>query len=379
VDEVRKHLSELTRLEKVEEMVTRPGRSDVVRLMTLHRAKGLEARVVFLADPTDSNPPLPKAWIDRSTDPPRAHVVVERKTGPFSKEEIARPLDWDEKCAREQEFLEREDERLLYVAATRAREALVVSFRKNKNGAIGGPWARLDPYVRRELPRPAAPPPPVIRRGGVGLGHDLEDFRSRRAQRLAAGSVPTYSVTSVTALAHAAVDAAERPFASATGRGMSWGSALHRLLEAAMRDPQLDLPAYAANVLAEEDRPPEDLEDAIAAVEGVRRSALWKRALSAKTCLVEVPFAVTLPVTAEPARPSETILSGAIDLVFEEPAGWVLVDYKSDTISDNLEALVRFYEPQLAYYRRVWRDLSGRPTRAGLFFLHTGQEVWLEE
>ena len=79
--EIVRRLRALTDAGDVEEMVTRPGRSNVVRLMTLHRAKGLEARVVFLADPTDPNPPPPRAWIDRTTDPARAHILVERKTG----------------------------------------------------------------------------------------------------------------------------------------------------------------------------------------------------------------------------------------------------------------------------------------------------------
>jgi len=77
--------------------------------------------------------------------------------------------------------------------------------------------------------------------------------------------------------------------------------------------------------------------------------------------------------------PAESLLTGAIDLVFEEDDGWVLVDYKTDTVAGNLDDLVRYYSPQIARYRRVWRDGTGRPTRAGLYFVHTGQEVWLDE
>ena len=378
--QVVRSLAELAGQDKIEEMVTRPTRSDAVRLMTLHRAKGLEARFVFLADPTDPNPPGPRLWVDRAADPPRAHVLVERKTGLHGKEEIARPAGWDEKCALEKEFLEREEERLLYVAATRACDALIVSFRRNKAGEVGGPWRALDPWIRTELPRAVSHIEPPSTPPGR-LASELEAFRSRRAERLAVCARPTFSTTSVTALAHAGVDPAARPFVSATGRGMSWGSALHRLLEASMRNADLDLPAFAANVLREEDRPAEDLAEALAAVEGVRRSSLWKRALVSRRCLVEVPFAVSVP-SAELGLvegPTETLLSGAIDLVFEESGGWVLVDYKSDTVEDNLDALVSFYRPQLACYRRVWSELTGRPTRAGLFFLDGGREVWLEE
>ncbi len=378
--EIVRRLRELTEDDKVEEMVTRPGRSDVVRLMTLHRAKGLEARVVFLADPSDSQDRSPNLWIDRSSEPACAHVLVERKPGGFSSpEEIARPRDWELKRDREREFLDRENERLLYVAATRAREALVVSFRRNKNGDVGGPWKRLDPHIARELPRTAAAArlAPALNR--QSLAAELEQFRSLRRDRQSVSSRPSYAAATVTAIAHRPEKGDARPFASATGKGMSWGSSLHRILEAVMRDPALDLRAFAANVLAEEDRPPEDLDEALEAVEGVRGSPLWKRALASQRCLVEVPFSLSVPSAdlGVDDGPAETLLSGAIDLVFEEDSGWVLVDYKSDTVRDNLDALVRFYEPQLAHYRRVWQETTGRPTRAGLFFLDGGREVWL--
>ncbi|HSS43848.1 MAG TPA: hypothetical protein VLO07_00795, partial [Thermoanaerobaculia bacterium] len=64
---------------------------------------------------------------------------------------------------------------------------------------------------------------------------------------------------------------------------------------------------------------------------------------------------------------------------FEEGPGWAIVDYKSDTVADNLAELVRFYRPQVELYRRYWQQLTGRPTRAGLFFLQTGQERWVDE
>jgi ATP-dependent helicase/nuclease subunit A len=162
---------------------------------------------------------------------------------------------------------------------------------------------------------------------------------------------------------------------------MSWGSVIHRLLEGLMRDATLDLRAYAANVLTEEERPPQDLEEAVRLVEGVRASPLWNRALAARRRYVEVPFAVTVPSASlgDAPGPQQMLLTGALDLVFEEEDGWRIVDYKSDTIAGNLDALVAFYKPQIAHYRRYWQQLTGRPTTAGLFFVSTGQEVWISE
>ena len=143
----------------------------------------------------------------------------------------------------------------------------------------------------------------------------------------------------------------EKPVWEATGRGMSWGRVLHGALEAAMRDPKLDLALHAANLLAAEERPPGDLADVLRVVEGVRASPLWKRALAAKRRFAEVPFA--LPVAPSELgladAPDATVLQGTIDLVFEEEGGWVLVDYKSDTVTPaNRPALVAFYTPQIA-------------------------------
>jgi ATP-dependent helicase/nuclease subunit A len=93
---------------------------------------------------------------------------------------------------------------------------------------------------------------------------------------------------------------------------------------------------------------------------------------------VEVPFALHVDSAEIRAAegPARTLLQGAIDLAFEEDTGWVLVDYKSDTIAGNLEELVAFYSPQIELYRRYWEKLTGRPTAAGLYFVDTGEEVW---
>jgi len=51
---------------EVESLPLEPGRTDVVRLMNLHRAKGLEANVVFLADPGGSVRPRVDVHVERS-------------------------------------------------------------------------------------------------------------------------------------------------------------------------------------------------------------------------------------------------------------------------------------------------------------------------
>jgi ATP-dependent helicase/nuclease subunit A len=161
---------------------------------------------------------------------------------------------------------------------------------------------------------------------------------------------------------------------------MSWGRVIHRLLEGAMKDPSLDLPLFAANLLAEEGRPTDDRDAAVDLVRAMIGSPLWQRALAARRRFTEVPFALMAPSgeLGFAGAPAETLLQGAIDLAFEEESGWTIVDYKSDTIAGNLDELVSFYSPQIELYRRYWEKLTGRPTKAGLFFVQTGDEVWPE-
>jgi ATP-dependent exoDNAse (exonuclease V) beta subunit len=122
--------------------------SDGVRLMTVHKAKGLEFPVVVLADPTCK---LSRAEAGRWLDAERG--VCALKLGGWS------PVDLTLHDAEESARDKAESERLTYVAATRARDLLVVP--AIGDGPYDGGW--LDPLMQaiyppeadRRLPKPA--------------------------------------------------------------------------------------------------------------------------------------------------------------------------------------------------------------------------------
>jgi len=129
--------------------------TDAVQLLTIHGAKGLEARAVFVVDSQGEAPRAQSATllIDWPADAPHPHrcafIASEARCPPS-----LRALMDEERAGRAREELN-----ALYVAMTRARERLLFSATV-PYGAPPGPsaWQRLaDAGAPRRDPPPAAP------------------------------------------------------------------------------------------------------------------------------------------------------------------------------------------------------------------------------
>ena len=98
-------------------------------------------------------------------------------------------------------------------------------------------------------------------------------------------------------------------------------------------------------------------------VERFRHGALAERI--ARASRVEREFGFRMAV-------EDVILSGQIDLWFEEGGELVLVDYKTDRTDQRLDS----YALQLRFYAMALEKLTGKPPdRALLMFLRSGREV----
>lgn len=184
----------------------------------------------------------------------------------------------------------------------------------------------------------------------------------------------SWQVESVTATSHRGAPPGHPPQEGRTREpdtGMAWGTLVHALLEHAMRGPHRARPHLERLATWLTMGNPElrrVVPEALDTVERVMASDFWQRALAAEERLVEVPFAVT--VTAEGAPPR--ILHGIIDLALRFPAGWELIDYKTDQLP--LEALVERYGSQVRQYAQHWAALTGwAVTYAGLYAIRDGQ------
>jgi ATP-dependent exoDNAse (exonuclease V) beta subunit len=237
---------------------------------------------------------------------------------------------------------------------------LVVGFRTSK-GAVAGAWRELASRVRDrfvpagktagEAPAPSMRPAEVM------------DF----AAKFEHARVASYSVTPITKIAHGSHDELVKA-EEGLGKGTSWGRVLHRLFEAMLRYESLDVRLYASNLLKDEERDPVELSEVMRVVEAVRGSNLWARVKAADERYVEIPFALTV---------DNSLLHGTIDLVFREGNQWFIVDYKSDSTKNRIDALVAYYKPQVEHYARFWSQLTNAPTSAGLFFVDDTIERWV--
>ncbi len=373
---------------EVDSLPLEPGRGDVVRLMNLHKVKGLEAPVVFLADPLGGYPPRVDVRVVRrgapGVDAPAGgqdavgyfRITDERQSGAKT---LAEPVDWETHEAEERAYLEAEQDRLLYVAATRARDMLVVSRYGGKGrGKITPAWDVLTAKMADapELVVPDHVEPPA--------GRDVDLSASAAASAAAAArqaheraEEPSWTTTSVTAevrrLPRMAVGPAEAiDEADATraviadtpshraDAGMAWGTLVHGLLEHAMRHrdaTRADLRRLAMWLTVEEPQLRAVIELALDTVEAVARADFWGEARAAAECHEEVPFAVRRVIGGTPR-----VVTGVIDLVHRDGDGWRVVDYKTDVEPDD--AAQRRYAEQVRQYAAAWEAVASAPVRS---------------
>ncbi|MGI6550420.1 MAG: UvrD-helicase domain-containing protein [Syntrophomonadales bacterium] len=357
-----------------EDITVTPEMDDAVRLMNLHKAKGLEAPVVFLAHPGKTVNREPSSHIDRQAGIPVGYYVVEKK-GPFNSSQVlGYPLQWEEHLEKEMEYTAAEEIRLLYVAATRARNLLVVSCYEGKPEKSA--WVKLEGFCSGlpELEDVKAKKPDTPNRTNLPPD-DLQNARKRFFESNTAIIAPSYSITSVKQIVQSS---STRPAAEKTGKGAGWGLVIHRVLAALAAGPVPDLELLVENALAEEERSPEEKDEVLLLLQGITKSSLWQRLSQSSRRFMEIPF--SNKVTDDSLGiPGGTIVNGVIDLVFEEAGGWVIADYKTDAITspEKLQELTVYYAPQVKLYTRFWESLTGEKVKeAGMYFTSVGE--WVE-
>ncbi len=382
----------------IESLPLEPGRQDVVRIMNLHRVKGLEAPVVFLADPSHGFVFPPEVRIVREGGVSRGFMKIEwRSDETYARQLIGMPVDWSAHEAVEQRYREAEVIRLLYVAATRARDLLVVGqWDKAAGNRAWGEFASFlsncpELVIPPALRKPHRPLPDVSTRVRAKASAVRDERTSRLRQ-------PSWAVTRVTDEAHhhgpsgrIREQLEDEPTVSASigpddssllhetsshraDAGYAWGLLIHGLLEHAMRHQgtsRADLERLALWLTVETPDLRPHIAHAVDVVEGVSKAPFWQEANKGPERHVEVPFAIRqIDSSGVP-----TVVRGVIDLVYRQDNGWHILDYKTDRVKDPAE-LVGRYRDQIEQYADAWSDITATTRPAGsLYSVRAAQAV----
>ena len=347
---------------------------DAVRVMTVHGAKGLEFPILVLAGLNSSGTRGPGAVL---FDHKGGRVEV--KVG--SRESSFQTAGYEDLAESDKTREQEQDVRLMYVAATRARDHLIVSLYRNSRGK-NSPAARFEEFME-------------------GAGYLWEPFDSSKVEERPSPDSPVAIGTSDTPAARdqwakersAVYAARSRPFSAAATRlaqeakdeqdipdepwrrgraGTSIGRAVHAVLQV------VDL--RTGNGL-------EDIAKAQAAAEGVpgraddiarlvRRaldSPLVKRALESGRWWRETPVAG--PV-------GDGIVEGFIDLLFKEEDSFVIVDYKTDALGSDEEverAMARYRLQGGGYALALSRATGATVKEVSFLFLEPSREETVED
>lgn len=386
-------------------------RDDVVRVMSIHKSKGLQFPVVFVAGlgrhfgAQDARKPL---QLHASLGIGMQHVDSELWTRHPSLSQKA-VLE-----KRRQESVA-EEARILYVAMTRAKERLIM---------IGAPRAsEIDRWQTQPTPAAGAKgmldwvAPVAFSQGswqthlhakGQIVASQLHATRAihqmvaqidalpapsasgivaqRLSWRATLEDVPPLkqSVSSVTRAEAKEGERDETPltfqalqrrplFLEARGlNATERGDAVHAFLRAVDLAAQ-DLEAERRRMVERGILSPEQAKTLpMAKLRHSMAGSLWQRMRAATEIHREWPF--NLRVMRGGRR---SLLQGIIDCCFIEDGAWVLVDYKTDRAEDT-DALKTQYAPQLALYAQALEAITKMPVKERILYLieqETGYEV----
>jgi ATP-dependent helicase/nuclease subunit A len=313
-----------------------PEASDAVRVMTIHAAKGLEFPVVFVSA-LHRRPEAGSAPIIFSATEGLGVKWRHPVTGKGESDPIHRKLKVDGKIRDDAE-----ENRLLYVAMTRAEQRLILSYTERKTAS---PWQKLVeaaiPHVTA-LDRAPDPPP------ASGIATAIPTTELLAPPQVSGQYDSSAAVTSI-AMFHACprkyyLDRYLGLEAQATAPGtgaIELGLAVHSALAGQ----------------------PAKSPEAAALAERFAASDLGRRAASATRIEREFDFIF---------ETEDVILRGQIDLWFEEAGELILVDYKTD----RDESCVDGYALQLQLYALALERYAGRrPDRAVLYYLRSNRQV----
>ncbi|OQA93481.1 MAG: ATP-dependent helicase/nuclease subunit A [Chloroflexi bacterium ADurb.Bin222] len=366
-----------------------------VQLLTVHAAKGLEFPVVVLGDVTREPPGTRGLLLDPQLGiiPP---VSGERdgQTAKSAVYALAQARAADQEAA--------ESDRLLYVAATRAQELLLLSGTAARGKSN---WlARLPLPLPEPACDPAKPEPVILDGGGAPVAcYSYAEDCDLPLLKAAPAAVPSVTLPEKLPLleslyaqpqrADAATEAALQDPPPRTWRVVpvrdravapAWvvGQVVHRALERWCFPEELhagpfyrwaEAEARSCGIMDEAELA-NAIQRAARMLTRFRATPLYERMSGALRRFHEVPYSLLTASGLE---------QGVIDALFETSAGWTLVEFKTDAFgrSATLQQLLAQtdYLAQVGRYVQAAEQLLGVRPQPVLCLLNVGGAVQIVE
>ncbi len=159
--------------------------------------------------------------------------------------------------------------------------------------------------------------------------------------------------------------------------GASRGSAYHRLLELLDYTKEYDATSLAMEIAKKEQEGllTKEMADCIRVEDilvflGTSVAHRMGHAASRNKYFAEQPFVLGVKAKElypETASDEYLLVQGIIDVYFEEEDGLVLLDYKTDKVSES-QQLVDKYRAQLEYYARALHQLTGKQVKQKIIY-----------
>lgn len=391
--------------------------ADVVRILTIHRSKGLEFPVVFLCE-------LGRRFrLDGQREDLLLHAaggIGLRWIDGGVKRDTAARRALQQRLRREQLA---EEMRVLYVGMTRAEHRLVlIGSWKNAarllaqaeahptpaqvlactaplQWALMGTRAHCDTRLHAREPLLAAAPASGRTAPLEAPGREAAEALARRlAWRYpfsAAAALPAKAAVSDLARRMGAAAAeppafdpprflpAGAPEAAAALTAAERGTAVHAVLAGLPLVPmeEADVRAHVeALVRAGRLTAAQAAAVPCAALSWLTRTPLYGRMAASVRVERELPFSHAVPAAAlfgAAAGAEPVLLQGVIDCCFLTDAGWVLVDYKTDRVPPGEPAArqAAAHAPQLRLYAGALAQLTGLPVAERLVVLLSARAI----
>ncbi|MFI5693964.1 UvrD-helicase domain-containing protein [Kribbella sp. NPDC051586] len=339
---------------RVAEAVLPETDADAVRVMTIHAAKGLEFPIVILSGMTAA--PNRQRGVQVLWPPDGGYAVKLKSSVQTEDFDLVQPVD--------EQMDDYERRRLLYVAATRARDHLIVSLHRSGNrrhssnaellasaGGVEAPHSTLftsPPVPDREPSGSPDVTPPISRTEWESRASAAQAASRARSAQSASGLEGTGPEVALAEIDPGTAKAArdlELPPWSKGRYGTAIGRAVHAVLQVVDLTTGAGLEAaVSTQCLAEGVLEYTDVVTAL--VRSALASDVVKRAAAREHWRESYVGTV---------QPDGTVLEGFVDLIYREDDGRLtIVDYKTDAIpAAALDSRVAYYAPQLQAYSAI--------------------------